>query len=87
MFYYMLLPDTRQDTLNKAYAFILSHFPHINDGLHNGSVKQQQELINMYEIPSLRWSSEGPWLGWGGTMFSYEEFVPFPSERILIGEL
>ena len=87
MYYYMELPDTKQDTLNKAYTYILSRFTHLNDGLYRCMPAQQQLLINNYPVHSLRWSSEGPWLGWGGTRLSYEELVPFPEEKFVIGEL
>ena len=87
MFYYMELPDTEQETLNKAFAFILNRFPHLTDGLHKCRPENQQMHINNYTVHSLKWSNDCGWLGWGGSRMSNELEIPFPSERLVIGVL
>lgn len=87
MFYYMELPDTEQTTLNTAFTYILNRFPHLSDGLFRIPPEQRQAYINAYIIHSLKWSSDGKWLGWGGPRSSNEVVVPFPSEGLVIGVL
>lgn len=87
MFYCMYLPDTKQETLNKAFAFILNRFPHLTDGLHKCRPENQQLHINSFTVPSLKWSSNCRWLGWGGPRVSTEVEIPFPPEGLVIGVL
>lgn len=87
MFYCMYLPDTKQETLNKAFAYILNRFPHLTDGIHKCPPERQQTHINSYTVHSLKWGNDCRWLGWGGTRASNELEIPFPSERLIIGEL
>lgn len=87
MFYCMYLPDTKQTTINTALAYILNRFPHLRDGLHKCAPEQRQDLISCYTVHSLKWSSDGGWLGWGGPRVSNEVEIPFPSEGLVIGVL
>ena len=87
MYYCMYLPDTKQETLNRAFAYILPRFPNISDGLHKCPLEQQQKLINHYTVHTLKWSTDGYWLGWGEHREGSQKLVPFPSDRLIIGEL
>lgn len=87
MFYFMELPDTKPETLNKAFTYILNRFPHLTEGLHKSTPKEQQSMINSYTVHSLKWSDSSSWLGWGGPKVSNELEKPFPSEVLIIGVL
>ena len=87
MFYFMELPDTKPETLNKAFTCILNRFSHLTEGLHKCTPKDQQSMINSYTVHSLKWSDSSSWLGWGGPRRPNSVEMKFPSEGLVIGVL
>lgn len=87
MFYFMELPDTKPETLNKAFTCILNRFPHLTDGLYKCPPEQQKPLIDSFTVHSLKWSDCSSWLGWGGLKCPNEVEIKFPSEGLVIGVL
>lgn len=87
MFYFMELPDTKTETLNKAFTCILNRFPHLTEGLHKCTPKDQQSMINSFTVRSLKWSDSSSWLGWGGSRNHVAVEILFPSEGLVIGVL